>query len=116
MNQYRIEGGHPLKGRIRVSGNKNAALPCIAAALLAEEPVTLRNVPEIEDVFVMLDICRSLGASVDRLGPNDWTIDGRAVGQPEVPARLYTSPMRCCVRPAHRLPSTSIGPIRCHPS
>ncbi|HOZ72144.1 MAG TPA: UDP-N-acetylglucosamine 1-carboxyvinyltransferase [Spirochaetales bacterium] len=88
MNQYRIEGGHPLKGRIRVSGNKNAALPCIAAALLAEEPVTLRNVPEIEDVFVMLDICRSLGASVDRLGPNDWTIDGRAVGQPEVPASL----------------------------
>ncbi|MCP5453417.1 MAG: UDP-N-acetylglucosamine 1-carboxyvinyltransferase [Spirochaetaceae bacterium] len=88
MNQYRIEGGHPLKGRIRVSGNKNAALPCIAAALLAEEPVTLRNVPEIEDVFVMLDICRALGAGVERLGADAWTIDGRGVGQPEVPVGL----------------------------
>ncbi|MBU0926659.1 MAG: UDP-N-acetylglucosamine 1-carboxyvinyltransferase [Spirochaetes bacterium] len=88
MNQYRIEGGHPLKGRIRASGNKNAALPCIAAALLSEEPVILRNIPEIEDVLVMLDICRALGAGVERLDRNAWSIDGAAVRAAEVPAGL----------------------------
>lgn len=88
MHQYRIEGGHPLKGRIRASGNKNAALPCIAAALLTAEPVTLRNIPEIEDVLVMLDICRALGASVERLDKNDWRIDGSGIVAADVPAPL----------------------------
>ncbi|PKL07724.1 MAG: UDP-N-acetylglucosamine 1-carboxyvinyltransferase [Spirochaetae bacterium HGW-Spirochaetae-7] len=88
MYQYRIEGGHPLKGRIRASGNKNAALPCIAAALLSEEPVTLRNIPEIEDVLVMLDICRALGAGVERLDRNAWRIDGSGVKGADVPAEL----------------------------
>ncbi len=45
--QYAIEGGVPLRGRIRASGNKNAALPCLAAALLTDQPVVLRNLPEI---------------------------------------------------------------------
>ncbi len=88
MNQYRIEGGHPLKGRIRASGNKNAALPCIAAALLSEEPVILRNIPEIEDVTVMLDICRALGATVQSLGPNSWKIDGSPVKAADIPSDL----------------------------
>ncbi|MBN2875083.1 MAG: UDP-N-acetylglucosamine 1-carboxyvinyltransferase [Spirochaetales bacterium] len=88
MHQYRIEGGHPLKGRIKASGNKNAALPCIAATLLAEEPVILRNVPEIEDVLVMLDVCRELGAGVDAIGPGAWRIDGSGVQAAEVPAQL----------------------------
>ena len=47
MYQYSIEGGHPVKGSIRASGNKNAALPCIAAALMSDEPVIIRNIPEI---------------------------------------------------------------------
>ncbi len=88
MYQYRIEGGHPLKGRIRASGNKNAALPCIAASLLSEEPVTLRNIPEIEDVLVMLDICRALGAGVERLDRNAWRIDGSGVKGADIPAGL----------------------------
>ncbi|GAB1456429.1 MAG: UDP-N-acetylglucosamine 1-carboxyvinyltransferase [Spirochaetia bacterium] len=88
MKQYHIEGGHPLKGRIRASGNKNAALPCIAAALLSEEPVTLRNIPEIEDVLVMLDICRALGATVERLEPDAWKIDGSTIRVADVPAPL----------------------------
>ncbi len=88
MNQYRIEGGHPLKGRIRASGNKNAALPCIAAALLSEEAVILRNIPEIEDVHVMLDICRALGATVERLDKNAWSIDASGIKAADVPASL----------------------------
>ncbi len=88
MNQYRIEGGHPLRGRIRASGNKNAALPCIAATLLTEEAVILRNIPEIEDVLVMLDICRALGASVERLDRNSWKIEAAQVVNADVPASL----------------------------
>ena len=86
MHKYVIEGGFPIKGRIKASGNKNAALPCIAATILASEPVTLRNIPEIEDVLVMFDVLRSIGASVDRIGPNDWTVDPRTIERWEVPA------------------------------
>ncbi len=84
MYKYRIEGGFPLKGRIRASGNKNAALPCIAATLLAGEPVTLRNIPEIEDVLVMFEILASLGASVERLGRNEWRVDPRQATKTEI--------------------------------
>jgi len=63
-------------------------LPCIAASLLSEEPVTLRNIPEIEDVLVMLDICRALGAGVERLDRNAWRIDGSGVKGADIPAGL----------------------------
>jgi len=90
MYKYRIEGGHPVKGIVRASGNKNAALPCIAATLLAEEPVTLRNVPEIEDVSVMLDICRALGATVERVDRGAWRVDASGVTRSDVPQALAT--------------------------
>jgi UDP-N-acetylglucosamine 1-carboxyvinyltransferase len=86
MYKYIIEGGFPVKGRIRASGNKNAALPCIAASILASEPVTLRNIPEIEDVQVMLDVLRYLGASVEGPEPNVWRIDCRNISRSDVPA------------------------------
>jgi UDP-N-acetylglucosamine 1-carboxyvinyltransferase len=78
MNLYHIEGGHPISGTIRASGNKNAALPCIAAALLTGEPVILRNIPNIEDVQVMLDVYRAFGGRTEALGPNAirMTLDG----------------------------------------
>jgi UDP-N-acetylglucosamine 1-carboxyvinyltransferase len=88
MHTYRIEGGFPVKGRIRASGNKNSALPCIAASVLAGSPLTLRNVPEIEDVQVMLEVLRSLGASVDRIGPGAVRIDSSTLSRSEVPADL----------------------------
>jgi UDP-N-acetylglucosamine 1-carboxyvinyltransferase len=56
-----IEGGHPLSGTIRIHGSKNAALPILAASLLAEGKVTIRNVPRLLDIEVMLDILRDLG-------------------------------------------------------
>jgi len=70
MSEYLINGGVPLNGAIKVSGNKNAALPCIAAALLTDEPVILRNIPDIEDVHVMLDVFIALGGEVETLEPN----------------------------------------------
>lgn len=88
MRKYVIEGGFPIKGRIKASGNKNAALPCIAATVLASEPVTLRNIPEIEDVLVMFDVLRGIGAGVERLGSNDWRVDPRTIERWEVPAEL----------------------------
>jgi UDP-N-acetylglucosamine 1-carboxyvinyltransferase len=85
MHKYVIEGGFPIKGRIRASGNKNAALPCIAATILGGAPVILRNVPEIEDVQVMLDVLKYLGASVESKGPNAWAIDARRITRTDVP-------------------------------
>jgi UDP-N-acetylglucosamine 1-carboxyvinyltransferase len=63
-----IEGGRPLSGNIRATGNKNAALPIIAGALLTDEPVTLTNVPAIRDVETMLQLAADLGVDVDVLG------------------------------------------------
>ncbi|MDR0663206.1 MAG: UDP-N-acetylglucosamine 1-carboxyvinyltransferase, partial [Spirochaetaceae bacterium] len=74
MNQYLIEGGKPLCGTVRASGNKNAALPCIAAALLTDETVILRNIPEIEDVYVMFEVFRSLGGRAEPLGGHTWRL------------------------------------------
>src|SRR5512141_1340036 len=70
MEQFVIEGGHKLNGVIEANGNKNAALKLIAACLLTDEPIILRNTPDIADVRAMCDILRGLGASVD------WLSDG----------------------------------------
>jgi UDP-N-acetylglucosamine 1-carboxyvinyltransferase len=85
MHKYLIEGGFPVKGKIKASGNKNAALPCIAATVMARSPVTLRNVPEIEDVQVMLEVLRYLGAKVEAAGPNAWRIDPSSLDRSDVP-------------------------------
>ena len=63
--QYVVEGGHRLSGTIAPAGNKNAALPIIAAALLTEHPVTLRNVPRIRDTETLVELIRSVGASAE---------------------------------------------------
>ena len=63
--QYIVEGGHRLTGTIEPSGNKNAALPIIAAALLTEHPVTLQNVPRIRDTETLVELIRSVGATVE---------------------------------------------------
>jgi UDP-N-acetylglucosamine 1-carboxyvinyltransferase len=86
MYKYRIEGGFPMKGAIRASGNKNAALPCIAASLLTGEPVRLRNMPDIEDVRVMLEILRSFGATVCWSGENEVSIHAKEILRSDVPA------------------------------
>ena len=66
MNSFVIEGGKTLTGEVTVSGNKNAALPMIAATLLTEEEVTLTNIPEIIDVDIMLRIAEHIGTEVTR--------------------------------------------------
>ncbi|MCL2180244.1 MAG: UDP-N-acetylglucosamine 1-carboxyvinyltransferase [Treponema sp.] len=86
MSEYLINGGIPLNGTIKVSGNKNAALPCIAAALLTDEPVTLRNIPDIEDVHVMLDVFTALGGEVQTPETNVYKLHLKNIKSSEIPA------------------------------
>ena len=87
MARFIVEGGTPLRGEITPGGNKNEALPLIAAALLTDEPVTLRNVPRIRDVRGMLEIAAALGATVDELDPHTIRISG-GVRTTDVPQAL----------------------------
>ena len=75
--RFIVEGGRRLEGTIRPGGNKNAALPILAACLLTDEPVILRNLPDIQDVRVMLQILEGIGASVERLESNVYRIHAR---------------------------------------
>ena len=77
--RFVVRGGRPLAGTIRPAGNKNAALPVIAATLLADGPVHLQNIPRIRDVETLLELIADLGASVEWTGPNAVTVDTRAV-------------------------------------
>ena len=86
MDKYIIEGSYPLKGKIRASGNKNAALPCLAAALLTDEEVILENIPEIEDVAVMVRILKHLGSKVTWMGTNKYSIKTTDIKKAEIPA------------------------------
>lgn len=88
MYEYHIEGGFPIKGTIKASGNKNAALPCIAAALLTDETVTIRNLPEIEDMQVMLEIFTALGGTVSRIAPNEYELTMKKVERTDIPLAL----------------------------
>lgn len=74
MEEFVIEGGTPLHGEVTPSGNKNAALPLLAACLLTSEPVVLKNVPQIRDVQVMRKLIESLGSQVEDLDSNTWRI------------------------------------------
>jgi UDP-N-acetylglucosamine 1-carboxyvinyltransferase len=83
-----IEGGNSLNGRIRASGNKNGALPILAACLLTDEPVTLSNVPRIRDVETMIELVAATGASAEWTGPNEVRVDSQSLSQHEVDAVL----------------------------
>ena len=68
--QYIVEGGRTLSGSIRPSGNKNAALPIVAGALLSENPVRLENVPHIRDIETLIQLIKSVGVSAEWTAPN----------------------------------------------
>ena len=86
MHEYHIEGGFPIKGKITTCGNKNAALPCIAATLLTGEEVTLRNIPEIEDCGVMFKVLESLGAKVTKVEKHVWKVKAENIASNTIPA------------------------------
>jgi UDP-N-acetylglucosamine 1-carboxyvinyltransferase len=107
VEKFIIEGGFPLKGEVAPSGNKNAALPILAATLLTGEPVILHNLPDIRDVRDMRLLVGSLGVNIEDLGKNSWCIRASTVRpadlDPDLCARIRASillagPMlaRCC--------------------
>lgn len=79
MDKFVIEGGIPLKGEFTPSGNKNAALPLLAACILTDEPVILHNMPEILDVMAMKSLIESLGVEITILEKNTWKIHAKNV-------------------------------------
>jgi UDP-N-acetylglucosamine 1-carboxyvinyltransferase len=79
MQSFVIEGGRPLSGTVRAVGNKNGALPILAATILASEPVTLTNVPRIRDVETMVELLVDLGAHARWTGPNEIAVDSSGV-------------------------------------
>jgi UDP-N-acetylglucosamine 1-carboxyvinyltransferase len=83
-----IEGARPLNGRVRAAGNKNGALPILAACLLTEDEVVLHDVPRILDVLTMIDLLVDLGAEVEWIGPNDVRVRAANVTKTELDDEL----------------------------
>ena len=91
MDKLLIQGGRPLKGEITIAGAKNAALPILCAALLTAEPVTLRNLPDLQDVRTILKILAQMGLKVTFPNPDDRSIvvlDGSDIHTPEASYEL----------------------------
>src|SRR4030088_773583 len=88
MARFIVEGGPPLRGEITAKGNKNSALPLIAASLLTSEPVILRNLPRIRDVNGMLEIIGTLGASVEWLDDHAVKICAANVNKTAIDPKL----------------------------
>jgi UDP-N-acetylglucosamine 1-carboxyvinyltransferase len=88
MESFVIEGGIPLGGRVSAAGNKNGALPILAATLLAAEPVTLHNVPRIRDVETMVALLADIGADTEWVGPNDVRVDAGNAHKTDLDAEL----------------------------
>ncbi|MEO7368667.1 MAG: UDP-N-acetylglucosamine 1-carboxyvinyltransferase [Gemmatimonadaceae bacterium] len=86
--QYVVEGGRKLSGSIRPSGNKNAALPIVAAALLSESTVHLDNVPHIRDIETLIELLHSVGASVEWTGQNSLKIEAKDLVASDLDAEL----------------------------
>jgi UDP-N-acetylglucosamine 1-carboxyvinyltransferase len=96
MDKLLIRGGRALEGVVRISGAKNAALPELCAALLTAEPVTLTNVPRLQDVATMLTLIRNMGVRADKSEDGTVRIDASDLSSPEAPYELVKT-MRASV-------------------
>jgi UDP-N-acetylglucosamine 1-carboxyvinyltransferase len=94
VSTYRIEGGRRLGGKVRISGNKNAALPCLAACLLTPEPVILSNVPMIEDVRSMIALLEQAGSSVSFLEDGRIKVESVSLERSFTPSRSLCQALR----------------------
>lgn len=88
MQQFLIEGGHPIGGSMRARGNKNAATKMLPACLLCDEPVLLHNVPDIVDVQVVIELMRQLGAEVEWTATATLRVHARDIRQSELDPEL----------------------------
>lgn len=88
MSRFLVRGGRPLSGDVTPGGNKNAALPMLAACLLSDQEVILENLPDITDVRVLMEILRSLGASVERKKSGDVHVDAGSLTTTQISEAL----------------------------
>jgi len=135
MDKFVIEGGRALRGKVRVSGSKNAVLPVLAASLLTEEPLRVPNAPRLSDLDSMLEVLRSLGSraefdhsrteAIESVGPaarehplafqRAEQAQRRALGQVKGAREIREPPFGCLIgeRPEHRKrPSYGLGPTQ----
>src|SRR2546429_8445438 len=102
-----INGGQPLNGRVTAAGNKNGALPILAACLLTSEPVVLHNVPRIRDAETMMALLADVGAEVEWSGQNEVRVHAAEIATHQLDAEL-ASPTRASFLPARPL----LAPLR----
>ena len=90
MERFKISGGVPLHGKVRISGAKNAALPAMAAALLTADPVRLQNIPHVRDIITMAKLLAHMRCRVESpdLPPSEFTIQAETVSHAEAPYEL----------------------------
>ena len=88
MDKLTIEGNGPLRGEVRVSGAKNAALPLLCAALLSPEPVTFTNVPRLNDVRTMLSLLTQMGVGLENTEPGTISLEASGIDWPLAPYEL----------------------------
>ena len=88
MDRFIIRGGIPLKGEVTPSGNKNAALPLLAATILTTEPVILHNLPEINDVKTMRSLLESIGVEIIHLGNHSWKFHAKSIRSSDLDPEL----------------------------
>ena len=103
MEMFCIEGGHTLRGTVRVDGSKNASLPIMAAALAINGIVTLKHVPQLRDVTTMFQLLQSIGATVELERDGDICIDARDVRSSVAPYELVRQ-MRAMRSPRSPVP------------
>ena len=84
MEQYVIKGGNELKGEVTIGGAKNAALGILAAAIMSDEDVLIENIPNVNDINVMLEAISHIGAKVDRIDEHTVRINGAHITSCEV--------------------------------
>jgi UDP-N-acetylglucosamine 1-carboxyvinyltransferase len=96
MDKLLVRGGRTLNGEVLISGAKNAALPELCAALLTDQPVTLQNVPQLQDVATMLKLIRNMGVTAERADDGTVSLDACGLNNPEAPYELVKT-MRASV-------------------
>ena len=80
MEQYIIKGGSPLVGEVEIGGAKNAALAILAAAIMTDETVTIDNLPDVNDINVLLEAMEGIGAQIQRVDRHTVKINGSTIG------------------------------------
>jgi UDP-N-acetylglucosamine 1-carboxyvinyltransferase len=123
MEKFVIEGGVPLSGTVEPAGNKNAALPLLACALLTEQDVVLHNVPRIRDTEAMLELLADLGTRVDRRAANTVVLNAANVTKTDVEGALAERIRASWMPSGHSAPPSSTGatspsarPVDCSPA